>query len=349
MKEMKRFCVNQRNWLVFVLVAVLVSSCGVVLIKRPIYRDSNGRVEAKIDAYSSNESLSGRKVALLVCNDETIPKNDLKNLEFEGYIKKMLEAKGYTFTSDHDKAEVVVFYEYGISDPREYTSQRTEPVWGQTGIAYSTTTQKTDVFGRTVYETTNTPRRGIVGSNVVTDTEIRYLRWANINAFDAEFYRQTGEDKMLWVIEVTSEGPRDDLRYAFPYMMVAAGEYVGQNSGVKKTEEIEDHDPRLLELKYPGRVVSVVINEATKGKGSKNINMTVYKDVYRGGQLFIKAGTRVSVSEVYRFYNSLSLVDLSTTSVDGKSIFLGGGVSFNSFTNSQTEAAAGTLLHLLMN
>jgi hypothetical protein len=350
MKEMKRFCVNQRKWLVLALAAVLFNSCGTIFVAPTYPDDGRAVVEAKIDAYSSGENLSAKKVALLVCNDETVPKSDLKNLEFEGYIKRILEAKGYTFTSEHDKAEVVVFYEYGISDPREYTSQRTVPVWGQTGIAYSTTTQKTNIYGKTVYETRHTPSRGIVGSNVVTNTEIKYLRWANINAFDADFYRQTGEDKMLWVIEVTSEGSSDDLRYIFPYMMAASGGYVGQSSGIKRTEGIKDRDPRLLALKYPDRFVTVVINEGTKGKGSKNINMTVYKDMYRGGKLFIKAGTRVSV-DVRRFANELWIRGgMATTSVDGDRVSFKPTpiVFFNRYGHKQAEAAAGTLLHLLI-
>jgi hypothetical protein len=339
---------RNRLWLIFVIVSVLLSSCGTVFVRRPTYNGYDGSVVTKIDAYSSNENLSDKKVALLVCNDETISKNDLKNIEFEGHIKKMLEAKGYTFTSDHDKAEVVIFYEYGISDPREYTSQRTVPVWGQTGIAYSTTTQRTNVFGNTVYETRNMPSRGIVGSNVITNTEIKYLRWTNINAFDADFYRQTGEDKMLWVIEITSEGSKDDLRDVFPYMMAVADGYVGKNSGVKETEEIKGRDPRVLALKYPDRFVTVVINNDTKGKGRKNINMTVYQDMYRGDKLFIKAGTPVSAGDIFRDDGTLFISKVSTTSVEGGHINLESVYFINPFGNEQAEAVAGTLLHLLI-
>jgi hypothetical protein len=154
---------------------------------------------------------------------------------------------------------------------------------------------------------------------------------------------------MLWTMEVTSEGSQDDLRYIFPYMMAAASGYVGQNSGVKRTETIGNHDPRLLALKYPDRLVTVIINEATKGKSIKKINMTVYQDVYRGGNLFIKAGTRCSSDLMFRSDYTLFMPDLSTTSVNGKEVHLG-SVYFSGLSlGTQAEAREGTLLYLLMN
>jgi hypothetical protein len=300
----------------------------------------------EINAYSSNESLSGKKIALLVCNDENIPKNDLKNLEFERHIKKVLEAKGYTFTSDHDKADVVVFYEYGISDPIEYTSQRTVPVWGQTGIAGSKTTQKRDFLGRTVYETRNIPSRGVVGSRVETNTHTKYLKWANINAYDADFYRQTGEDRMLWIIEMTNTNSENDLRYIFPRMMAAAYSYIGQSSGAKQTERISDSNPMI----YPDRLLTAVVNEPIKNKRD-NINITVHQDMYRDGRLFIKAGTPVSVGSVTRSglggQRYLFLHSLSTTSVDGNPVAFARDVSFLTYYD-KPAVEAGTLLYLII-
>jgi hypothetical protein len=341
---------NNSLWLIFAIIPVLFGSCRSTYYLSPRYvsprygDDEYTHVVVKIDAYSG-ENLSDKKVALLVCNDVNIPRNDLKNMEFEGYIKKMLEEKGYTVTSDQDKAEVAIFYEYGISNPIEHTVQRTEPVWGQTGISSSTTTQKKDLLGRTVFETYNTPQHGIVGSNVVTDTKITYLRWVNINAYDAGFYRKTGEDKMLWIVEVTSEGSSDDLRYVFPYMMAAAGGHIGQSSGAKKTEKVREREPRLLEMKYPGRYVTLILNEPT----DKKIDISVHKDVYRNGKLFIKAGTPVSADKEYisGYSSGIKLSGFSTTSVDGNRVSFGKEeVSFAGNIGTSSHGAAGTLLYL---
>lgn len=159
----------------------------------------------------------------LFCNDENIPKHDLKNLELEGYVKKALAPKGYTFTNNNEDANVVIFYEYGVSDPRFYTSEKIVPVWGVTGIGASITTttrQRTPITGRpyTQQSTFNIPSYGQVGERVVTQTATKYLCWANISAYDADYYRKTGEDKMLWLIEIQSENESNNLRFVFPYI-----------------------------------------------------------------------------------------------------------------------------------
>ena len=290
-------------------------------------------VEVKLDAYSNKENASpNKKVALMICNDENIPKHDLKNLELEGYIKKVLDSKGYTFTKNQEEANIIIFYEYGISDPKVYTSQRIVPIWGQTGVSSSTTETRYTYSGKPYQHTTYTPNYGKIGENVVTDTKIKYLRWVNISAFDADYYRKTGEDKMLWLTEIQSEGESDDLRYIFPYMLVAAKEYIGQNVNNRISVNIPNNpaDKQVLEVK--DALVTIIINQATAGY--KDPQATVYQNVYKNGELFIKAGTPVNIKNRKRIKHGLILSKISTTSVYGNNINFNGGYYFAGKDNS---------------
>jgi hypothetical protein len=316
-------------------------------------------VPVQLDAYSNKENISNKKVALMVCNDENIPKYDLKNLEFESYIKKMLTPKGYSFTENKDEANIVIFYEYGISDPQVYTSQRIVPVWGQTGISSSTTTTHKNSSGKPYTTTTYSPSYGKIGEKVVTDTKITYICWANISAFDADYFRKTGEDKMIWLTEIQSEGKNDNLRAIFPYLMAAAQGYIGSTGNRVKVKILSNPvDKRVIEIK--DALVTVIINQATTGRKYENLMATIYEDVYRNGELFIRAGTPVNITMFQTRYGS-GLTNFSTTSVYGNNISLGrfdSGLTTTCYRSDRSlycirkgyrvKIPAGTLIYLEM-
>jgi len=336
---------SKRNlFAIFILTTFALSSCTTLTSVHQPYQ----YVNVKLDAYSNKENVPpNKKVALMVCNDGNIPKHDLKNIELEGYIKKVLEPKGYAFTKDEKEADIVIFYEYGISDPRYYTSEKIVPVWGVTGIGASVTTsmrQRTPITGRPYTQSTtfNIPSYGQVGERVVTETTIKYLCWVNISAYDADYYRKTGEDKMLWLTEIQSETTSDNLRFVFPYMMAAAKYHIGQNRSNRISYSIPANpvDKEVLELK--NTLVTIRINQATKGK--KDPQATVNQDVYRDGELIIRAGTPVQMLQkkcwtlgrpgAWRNSNrkttqlGLDLYNFSTTSVYVNNIDLKGNYLF---------------------
>jgi len=202
-----------------------------------------GRAEVKVDSYG-DESLISEKKCILVCNDETIREDDLKKIEFEGYMRKLLSSKGYTFTSNKEEAAIVIFYQYGISNPQVFERDVIVPTWGQTGISSSRTT----ITGNTI-TTSNTPSFGVVSSNVVKKTDVRYMRYFTFSAYDANYYKNTGNNKMIWLVEITSEGTSDDLRLIFPCMLVALEPYIGKSSGQKKMISIGTTDKKVKELR----------------------------------------------------------------------------------------------------
>jgi hypothetical protein len=326
------------NFLLFIIAIFVFASCSVISKTYSVHNS----VDVSLDTYSNRENVTNKNVAMLVCNDTTIPKYDLKNLEFESYVKTMLAAKGYSFTDTNDEANVIIFYEYGISDPKVYTSQRVVPVWGQTGIASSRTESGTSISGKPYTQTTYRPSYGVVSSNVVTDTKITYLRWANISAFDADYYRKTGEDRMLWLTEIQSEGSDDNLRHIFPFLLAAAREYVGQNhtDKINVTLSYNPVDKKVLEIK--NALVTVVTNQTTTGR--EDPQATVVEDVYRNGELYIKAGTPVSMERTkLDFGGNLQFSDFSTTSVHGNKVSLEGQYTMEGKFSEEVQTVGGLM------
>jgi len=327
---------SQRSLILFVTVLTL-NYCSVYTTQFSTYQNLN----VTLNSYSANQTAVNKPVVLLVCNDANIQKNDLRNLELESYIKRSLLLKGYTFTDNERDANIVVFYEYGVSDPRVYTYERIEPIWGVTGIASSVTTtarQRNPNTGRslTLQYTYNTPSYGQIGERIVTESHTRYLCWANLSAYDADYYRRTGEDKMLWLTEIQSENQSDNLRVILPYMIAAAKEHIGQNRNrINVNISTDPVDPRLLELL--GTLVIVQLDETATGKDGQRAS--VYQDVYRNGELIIRAGTYVKMAQTTRRpadklppegrnLPSLELFNFSTTTVYGKNIPLKGEYLF---------------------
>ena len=86
---------NRVRFLLFIIAVLAFSSCTIMSKTHGVYQ----HIVIDIYAYSNKENITDKKVAMLVCNDKTIPKYDLKYLEFESYIKTILTVKGYSFTN----------------------------------------------------------------------------------------------------------------------------------------------------------------------------------------------------------------------------------------------------------
>lgn len=228
-----------------------------------------------VDAYGNDDYLTSKKY-LIAPGDSTIDENSLQFLEFSAILNKAMLAKEYVETKDWFDADLIVFLSYGISDPQEYESVRTLPVWGETGISSIKTTSQTNtssygsVYGSAIrnsnnvygsgYGTSNkntttnvttnvTPSYGITGYKQLSSTYTKYLRYLEIDTYDLNVYRSTKKMKMVWTITMSSAGSGGDLRKVFPFMIVAGSGYFGKSSGEKKTIVIYEDDSRVLQLK----------------------------------------------------------------------------------------------------
>lgn len=213
---------------------------------------NSSQFNVNVDSISSGKLLSDSKCVILPADPNDII-DQLQYIEYSRYIKRALEKKGYQIAGDMNEAEMVVFFEYGISEPKERVYSYSTPVWGQTGVSSSYTTGTIQTFGNkmALYSgtTTHTPTYGIKGYQSHTKTQINYTRFLILTAYDLEEYRKTNSEVQLWRTIIISTGSSGDLRKVFPVMIAASTEYIGVNTGKQIDIVLNENDNRVKEIK----------------------------------------------------------------------------------------------------
>ena len=82
---------------------------------------------------------STKKTYLLIPGNEGVSRNDLQFQEYENYLKRVLNGKGYIAASSRDEADVAIVLSYGIGDPQTHQYSYSLPTWGQTGVSSANT------------------------------------------------------------------------------------------------------------------------------------------------------------------------------------------------------------------
>lgn len=211
-----------------------------------------------------------KKNYILMPGNEDSQVIDLYFVEYSRYIDSALQSQGFTKVNDLNKADILIYFAYGIGPPKEKSYSFSLPVYGQTGIAFSTTsgTIRTSPItstysGSSTYgsintspitstyssTTTNIPSYGIIGSQSYSGSHTTHLRYFNLSAFDYNEYVNSKKIVQIWRTFVTSEGSSHDLRYIFPFMAAAAKPYLGVNSGKEVKVILTDSDKRVVEMK----------------------------------------------------------------------------------------------------
>lgn len=202
-----------------------------------------------IDSIGSDVRI-GSRTYVLVPTMEDVKVTDLRFIEFANQIHKALSKKGYVKVDNPEEADIAIFVTYGIGNPQEHRYSYTLPVWGQTGVASSSTSGNVYVFGNAATystNTTHTPTYGIVGSNTYQGTYITYFRYLKLDAFDLRKLRDEKQETQIWSTTVTSTGSSDDLRLVFPYMIAACQRYLGVNTGKKLSITLDQNDDSVYE------------------------------------------------------------------------------------------------------
>lgn len=184
---------------------------------------------------------SGKKVFVVPGNNVAI--NDIQFIEFSGYIKKALVKKGFTVVDSIDESDQVVLLGYAISGPQSYTENI--PLFGPTGVKSSSTFGHINSSGNYYSSTMYDYNYGITGIKQIE--RIYYTRTIVLIAYDWQLFKKKKIEKQLWKTDIVSTGSSDDLRYVFPYMIVAAEKYIGTNTKKAVTVEISEYDRRVKE------------------------------------------------------------------------------------------------------
>jgi len=75
-----------------------------------------------------------------------------------------------------------------------------------------------------------------------------YTRWLVLRLIDGRAYRKAKEIVPVWIGEITSVGAGSDLRETINYMLVAAFEHFGENTGKRISNPILKRDERVRAL-----------------------------------------------------------------------------------------------------
>ncbi len=225
-------------FLIFSL-AFLVSSCA-----------TTKHFTVQIDSIGA-DIYQDQKAYIALPTEKDVKADDLRFKEYAGYVRKILAKKGYVEVNSLDDANIVVYLTYGVGDPEQHTYVYSLPVYGQVGVvpspgpgpAQPSQPPHKPPFGHF------SPIFGIVGTKTEYQTVTTYFRYCKIEAFDLRLYRTTGTEKQLWSIIITSRGESDDLRMVMPYMLAAAEDYIGVDTGRKVEVVINGNDERALSLK----------------------------------------------------------------------------------------------------
>jgi hypothetical protein len=215
--------------------------------------NSGSRYVVEVDSYGE-DSLIIKKNCFLYISDSTINTSDLQFQEFYGYIAKILSSKGYRIVDSIEAANIIVFFNYGISDPNTQEYTRSLPVWGQTGIRSTSTTGNVYVnpYSNNIQyrqNTYSTPAYGVTGYETVQGSYTTYRRYLNLVAYDFDYYLKNKKEKRVWQTVITSTGSSCDLRNVLPYMLVGANRYIGHSSGEKKEFSIYENNFDVKTLK----------------------------------------------------------------------------------------------------
>ena len=186
-----------------------------------------------------------------------VDKDDLQFQEFSTYVDRALQKRGFQKVEENRAPEIVIYLNYGISDPNE--NMASMPVFGQTGGGTTSTFNATTTsntysnYGSTTGNATTTgsvytpPTFGVVGSQ--TYSYSTFNRFLVIDAVDYGIYKETEKIKSIWKTTITSTGTSGDLRRVFPVLVAAAVPHLGVNTGKAVMVNLAENKDIVKEIK----------------------------------------------------------------------------------------------------
>lgn len=201
-----------------------------------------------VDSINAGSTLPEKK-AVILTGMKDVAQNDLNFKEFSSYLERALISRGYQVTTNPEEAKIGIFLSYGIGNPEKHQQIFSVPIFGQTGVASSTTSGTISPYGSYQGTTSYTPSYGIVGATTHSRTSTTYMRFILLHAIDLDIARETGSDQELWKTEIISTGSSNDLRKVFPALVTAATPYLGSNTGQKVLVELREDSKEILQIK----------------------------------------------------------------------------------------------------
>lgn len=194
--------------------------------------------DLQVSAITAKDAPVQYKKFVIVSDKNEVVDNDLTFSEFARQVASVLDLQGYVQVKNLDDAQIMVVLTFHISEPQTKTEIVNTPVYPTVGPFYP------GRFGYYPY-----PLLGYPVYQPMVHQSIVYKKLVRLQALDAAAYANQKIIKPLWDIQITSNNQNGDLRYMFPYMLVAAQPYIGQNTGHSINVSVDDKDPMVAALR----------------------------------------------------------------------------------------------------
>lgn len=233
--------------LIIALMSLLVSAC-----------QTGPNYYVNVSSIAAPEVQSGLTYGVWPA-DGNIRASDLQFREYEAQVSRALELRGFVRAADGAAPDVVAFLEYGIGAPQTRVGSYSVPVWGQTGVASSSTTTfgtaTANRYGNTVYgtgqstsTTTYTPQYGVVGATTQVYSYTQYTRFIFVDAYFTHRWDRDKELDPAFTTEIVSTGSSGDLRKVFPIMLAGSLDHLASSTQGYVPVTMRESDPRILAL-----------------------------------------------------------------------------------------------------
>ena len=176
---------------------------------------------------------------------ETGPRNELFEAEVATAIRHWLEDYGYRLATDADRRpDYVLACWFGTDSGTTYTDTETirDP-------SYYRTTRHYTSWGEWVVSRTYVPGSVHHVPYSYTVFQRRVALYLYKGEVPTTSRATPDRSSLVWQATAESPGRRPDLRRTVPYLLVAAFEYWGEDSGREKRETIGRKDERIKRLR----------------------------------------------------------------------------------------------------
>ncbi len=200
----------------------------------------------------SSASVPVKKSYIILPGNEGVKLSDLEFIEYESYLIRALNNRGFVLADSLEVADVAILLSYGIGDPKDHQYSFAIPTWGQTGVSSSSTYGSASSYGNTTtYSSTTTyrPTWGVTGYNRYSGSYTTYFRYVVIQGYDLKEYIRSEELVQLWQTQITSRGLSSDLRYVFPVLIAAASDYLASDTRRVIDIDLTENDIRVRRVK----------------------------------------------------------------------------------------------------
>ena len=228
----------------FFVIALLVQVCLLGACARKLRVEINSIAE-RHDTQQAGR-LAGQRCLVLPAGTHVSP-DDLQFREFASQVSASLARKGCTPALGLEDADLAVLLDYGIGEPliieeRTYVVYRPWGRWGR-GMADYVPVTTTYIFNTCslslearLVEKAAPPSGGAKKGGVPSCS-------------GTEAGMALG--RQVWKVDAAHAGQRIDLRALFPWLLAAAGEYYGMDSGQSILVRVGEED--LLSAPLPAK------------------------------------------------------------------------------------------------